>query len=116
MASTRNKNALGDYKLESQQNTNIIDYNTYHSFGVPTNTYFSGNGLLPGRIASDNLSGNACDIESMLRGIGSTNLEAPLPSVHPDIKDLKSLSIIDRIPIYLPRPLVIDSNQRPHHE
>jgi hypothetical protein len=115
MASTRNKNTLGDYALEKQQNQGIIDFNTYRSYGVPLNTYFSGDGLLPGRVASENLSSNSCDIESMLRGIGATNLESPQSPATPDIKELKSLSIIDRIPLYVPRTLVVDPNQRPHH-
>jgi hypothetical protein len=116
MTSTRNKNTPGNYKLETEQNKNIINFNTFNSYGVPLNTYFSGDGLLPGRVASENLSTNSCDIESMLRGIGSTNLETPLPTISPDIKDIKSLSIINRIPIYVPRTLVVDPNQRPHHE
>ena len=116
MASTRNKNTPGDYKLETLQNSNMIDYHTNQSYGIPQNTYFSGDGLLHGRVASENLSSNSCDIESMLRGIGSTNLETPLPIIQPDITNMKSLSIIDRIPVYLPRDLVVDTNQRPHHE
>ena len=115
MASTRNKNTPGDYKLEKQQNIHIVDYSTYKSYGVPTTTYYSGDGLLPGRVASENLSGNSCDIESMLRGIGSTNLETPLPTLSPDLTNIKWLSIIDRLPVYVPRPLVVDPNQRPHH-
>jgi hypothetical protein len=116
MASTRNKNTPGDYKLEKQQNINVINYNTYLSYGVPMATYYSGDGLLGGRIASENLSGNSCDIESMLRGIGATNLETPLPTLTPELKSIKSLSIIDRLPVYVPRTLVVDPNQRPHHE
>jgi len=115
MASTRNRNTIGDYTLEQQQNKGIIDFNTYQSYGVPVNTYFAGDGLIVGRVASENLSGNACDIESMLRGIGANNLVSPQSPASPDIKELKSLSIIDRIPLYVPRTLVVDPNQRPHH-
>lgn len=115
MASTRNRNTQGDYKLEQSINHSIVDFNTYHSFGVPLNTYFSGDGLLPGRVASENLSGNSCDIESMLRGIGSTNLVNPSHEPAPNITQLNSLSIIDRTPLYVPRPLVVQANQRPLH-
>lgn len=115
MASTRNKNTPGDYVLEKQQNKDIVDFNTYRSYGVPMNTYFSGDGLLTGRIASENLSSNSCDIESMLRGIGANNLETPQMPVMPAINTTKSLSIIDRLPVYVPRVLVVDPNQRPHH-
>jgi len=48
MAGTRNKNTPGDYKLEQNNNTGIITYNTYkHSaYGAPQQTNFAGNGLL----------------------------------------------------------------------
>jgi hypothetical protein len=113
MSSTRNRNTPGDYKLESSLNQSHVNYNTYGSYGVPTASYFPGNGLVQGRVASENLSGNACDIESFLRGIGSTNLVNPQPEVRPEIYSLKSLSIIDKTPLIIPSDLVIDANQRP---
>jgi hypothetical protein len=116
MASTRSKNTPGDYSLETTKYSSSINYNTYNSYGVPISTFFSSDGLLHGRIASENLSGNSCDIESMLRGIGSTNLVNPLPTISPDIKTLNSLSIIDRLPVFVPRPLQIEPNQRFHKE
>lgn len=115
MSSTRNKNTDGDYNLEQNKNKNIINYNTYSSFGTPINTYYAGDGLIHGRTASENLSHNACDIESMLRGIGSTNLVNPLTPINPDIKNIKSLSIINKLPILLPNDLIIDNNQRYLH-
>jgi len=33
--------------------------------------------------------------------------------IQPSLKELESLSIIDRIPVLLPEPLKIDKNQRP---
>jgi hypothetical protein len=51
----------------------------------------------------------------MLRGIGANNLVSPQSPATPDIKEIKSLSIADRIPLYVPRTLVVDPNQRPHH-
>jgi len=113
MASTRNKNTAGDYKLEQLQNTNIVNYDTYAPYGKPEQALFAGDGLIHGRMASEQLSNNSADIESMLFGIGSTNLVHPNAPITPHIKQIKSLSIIDRLPLYLPSDLIITADQRP---
>jgi hypothetical protein len=113
MASTRNKNTPGDYKLEKKSNNQFIDYNTYTNYGIPMPINFASDGLLMGRMASEQLSNNACDIESQLFGIGSSNLENPLPEVVPKIKQLNSLSIIDRMPLLLPDTMAQIVEQRP---
>jgi hypothetical protein len=69
---------------------------------------------LPGKIAHTNLAYNACDIESQLFGIGSTNLVNPASPVKPDYKYIQSLNIIDKLPVIIPEPLVIEKNQRPY--
>jgi len=114
MASTRNKNTAGDYKLEQKNNTGISAYSAYTSYGQPQQTYFPGNGLLSGRVASENLSKNACDIESQLFGIGSTNLETPKAPCVAELKGHSSLNIIEKLPILVPEPLVVEKNQRPY--
>lgn len=114
MASTRNKNTPGDYKLEQRNNIEINAYNTTTEYGVPQQTNFAGNGLLPGRVASLQLSNNSCDIESQLFGIGSTNLVVPKQFIEPSIKQLPSLNMMDRLPILVPEPLVVERNQRPY--
>ena len=113
MASTRNRNTPGNYKLEQWSNTHECNYNTYATYGKPTETMFPGDGLLTGKVGPMALAHNSCDIESMLRGIGSTNLVNPNPETVPEIKPLNSLSIIDRLPVAVPDPLVIEPNQRP---
>jgi len=67
-----------------------------------------------GRMASENLSSNACDVESQLFGIGSTNLVTPQKQVQPKPHDMKSLNVIDRISMIIPEPLVVEKNQRPY--
>ena len=116
MASTRNKNTEGDYAMEQNQFKEQLNYLTEkkNGYGVPTQTHFAGNGLIMGRIASENLANNACDIESYLRGIGSTNLVNPQDPVKPDIKSFASLSIADKTPLILPEPLIVNKNQRPY--
>lgn len=113
MASTRNRNTQGDYDLEQWSNTQNIHYKTYTSFGKPTQTHLPGDGLLAGRVGASELAFNNNDIESFLFGIGSTNLVKANPATVPDIKLLNSLSIIDRLPVSIPDPLVIEPNHRP---
>jgi hypothetical protein len=115
MASTRNRNTPGDYKMEQQRNIDRVEYltNKQNSYGAPVNTYFAGDGLITGRIAAENLSNNYCDIESKLFGIGATNLVYGSPKVFPDVKPIQSLSIIDRLKIVLPEPLAVEKDQRP---
>jgi hypothetical protein len=112
MSSTRNKNTIGDYQAEQRALQKQAEYHSYIHYANPENTYFCGDGLLGGKIGSSQLSTNFCDIESSLRGIGSCNLVSPNPAVVPEIKDLKSLCIIEKIPVVLPSPLVCDPNQR----
>jgi hypothetical protein len=116
MASTRNKNTPGDYRMEQDQFRNNLDYLTdkKNNYSVPSQTHFAGNGLIMGRIASENLAHNACDIESYLRGTGATNLVNPQSEIQPDIKPFSSLSIMDKTPLIMPEPLVVQKNQRPY--
>ena len=116
MTSTRNRNCQGDYILQQAQNSGICSYSEYgHSaYGNPSETMLPGNGLLQGRVAPTNLSGNSCDIESQLFGIGSTNLVKPKEPVTPDIHPLLSLHMIHRLPVLIPEPLVVAKNQRPY--
>jgi hypothetical protein len=115
MASTRNKNTPGDYRFEQQSIQKQSEYKTYiHGpAGESTQTYFPGDGLVGGRFAPTLLSNNACDIESYLYGIGSTNLVNPLPELTPNIKSLQSLNIIQKTPLLFPNPLIVEPNQRP---
>lgn len=116
MASTRNKNTPGNYAIEQRNNTLTAQYSSYEhaAQGAPVDTYFAGDGLIIGRIAASKLSDNSCDIESQLFGIGSTNLVTPKEPIQPSIKPVQSLSIIDRLPILVPEPLVVERNQRPY--
>jgi hypothetical protein len=115
MASTRSKNTPGNYKAEINISNNTVDYytNKQNSYGSPLTTHYPGEGLLQGRVASENLSHNNIDIETQLFGIGSTNLVNYKINYRPEIKPLQSLSIINRNPILIPEPLIIHKDQRP---
>jgi hypothetical protein len=113
MADTRKKSQRGDYELEQSGNAQYSEYLGNRDYSTPAATYFAGNGLLSGRIASVGLANNACDIESMLRGIGSSNMVNRQTAPTPDIRGLKSLNIIESQPVILPDPLIVQKGQRP---
>ena len=115
MTSTRNKNTSGNYQAEQwslNQQRQYLDYE-HAPNGRPIQSHFAGDGLLMGRMVPTELSHNSNDIESFLFGIGSTNLVESKPIPVPEIRNLESLSIMYRIPIIIPQPLVVDLNQRP---
>jgi len=122
MASTRNRNTPGDYRLEKGAYQKTCDYNTYETYGVPTKSYYPGLGIAGAKMARTELAQNSCDIESNLFGIGANNLENPTsngPSASglfaPTANgDLKTLDMADRVPFFMPKPLEVDTKiQRP---
>jgi hypothetical protein len=113
MASTRTKNTIGNYDLEQWSNQSSIGYNTSMVYGAAPQTMLPGDGLLAGNVSRTQLAHNSCDVESSLFGIGSTNLVQARPEIVPEIAQLKSLNVIDRLPIMVPSPLIVESNQRP---
>jgi len=113
MASTRNKNSPGDYRLEKSGVACQRNYVTSQIFSLPTESHHPGDGLLGAKTARCVLASNACDIESSLFGIGSTNLETPKPAVFPEFKTLQSLSIMNRIPIIQPISHEVSRANRP---
>jgi hypothetical protein len=116
MSSTRNKNTPGNYALERWSDAKINTELMYiHAAqGQAMTTQLPGDGLLASKIAGRDLANNYCDIESALFGIGSTNLENPLPKVNPEINYLRSLNIIQKTPSMVkPQKYDIQPNQRP---
>jgi hypothetical protein len=128
MASTRNKNTSGNYAAEQASMLQIRQYEVYKGYRFNDQTCIPGNGLLPARLPLQMFDDN-CDIESELRGIGSTNLVKPkmntvLPPPNfgevsssggytplPD-RHMASLHITQRAPVIIPKPLVISRDQR----
>lgn len=113
MASTRTKNTPGNYELEQFTYDRNATWCTAEYRGPPPQTNLPGNGLLAGNVSRTQLSVNSCDIESMLRGIGSTNLASPQAPIEAQIKELPSLNICTKIPLLIPSNLTVQPNQRP---
>ena len=113
MASTRNKNTPGDYELEQNINIQINAYKTLRSSTFAYENYFAGDGLLVGKTPRETICFNYCDVESELFGIGTTNLVKPKMPVVPSFNPIKSVTMINRIPILIPQPLVVEKGYRP---
>ena len=116
MASTSNKNSPGNYEKEQQMNKNIDEYRGFlnSAAGEAYTNHLPGDGLLPASNARKYMCGNYCDVESQLRGIGSTNLVNPQTPVTPKLYNPTSLSVFDKTKVIIPEPVVIQRDQRPY--
>jgi len=115
MASTRNINDRGDYAAEQRAYEESRSYFLFKNQGngQAFSNHFAGDGLLMGKMGPMALARNFADIDSYLKGTGSTNLVMPQSAVHPQLKELEPLAIADRIPLILPAPLRHIKDQRP---
>ena len=115
MTSTRNRNDRGNYQLEDRCREEQRLYSMFRNQGngQAFTNHFAGDGLLAGQMGPLALSRNFADIDSYLKGTGSTNLVTPQPEIRPQLKQLEPLSVMDRIPILIPAPLKHIKNQRP---
>lgn len=118
MASTRNINTMSDYRLHTNLNRHLQTYNLYQnsSYGAPVNnTTIPTIGYMPSKMSYDSFSKNPIDIESALRGIGSTNLVEPKPAVMPNLKTLQFQDWFQRQnAVIMPYPFVHIEDQRPN--
>ena len=115
MASTRNINDRGDYAAEQRAYEERRSYALFRNQGngQAFTNHFAGDGLLMGHMGPMALSRNFADIDSYLKGTGSTNLVMPQPTIQPQLKELEPLASADRIPVILPAPLRHIKDQRP---
>lgn len=116
MTSTRNKNTQLNYNLEKSNIEKLYSEKIYlhSSYGRPISECIPSIGYMPSHISREALSNNSIDIESQLRGIGSTNLETPYELITPSIRSLEFKDFFDRQQtIIMPYPLVYENNQRP---
>jgi hypothetical protein len=114
MASTRNLNTPQDYKLEKKMNTQLLDYSLYTGAKVNKNTALFRDGPNPGFYCGQ-LSINAVDVESMLRGIHSVNLEGPSFRATPDKIDLPEVYYFTKLPIIIPPSFKHSTKERPNY-
>ena len=116
MTSTRNKNSQLNYNLEKSNKEKLLREKLYihSSSGRPTTECIPSIGYCPSHLSRDALANNPIDIESQLRGIGSTNLETPCEEVVPSFRTLDFKEFFERQPyVVMPYPMIYETNQRP---
>ena len=117
MSSTRNVNTRGNYKLEQNLNHSFFDNTSYLYAQKPytfLDVYKISNSTQPTRIVNPhNLSNNPVDIESMLRGIKSTNLAGQSFKTSPDLKRVDTFDFYKRVPMIKSNMIITDQKQRP---
>ena len=115
MASTRNNNTKSDYCLQQRSYQSGRDYTEYKysQYGHAYKPAIPCVGYMPSHMSRDTLSNNSVEIESALFGINSTNLVNPQPPVNPELKTIPMKQFFQRTPLIMPKPLVIENNQRP---
>ena len=116
MTSTRNKNSQGDYNLEQYQYRMIRNYSSFEnsSYGRAYMTTIPDIGMIPSKVAPHHFSKNPIEIENMLFGINSTNLVNSTPKTIPKLHTPRTSVFFQRQTIIMPKPLVIEPNQRPY--
>lgn len=115
MASTRNKNTKSDYCLQQrsyQSSRNYINYN-YSQYGHAYDPAIPCVGYMPSHMPRDTLSSNPVEIESALFGINSTNLVEAQEPIIPKLRTVPMKQYFQRVPLIMPKSLVIENNQRP---
>ena len=111
MASTRFRNAPGDYKIQERNKATAREWVTYD---YKTNTSILPNaGINMGRIPAYLLSNNQADVDSFLKGTYFNNLDDPKRGFTPRIKKVREVSYFEKDPIIMPEPLIVERNQRP---
>ena len=101
MSSTRNKNQMSDYNVKKRESERNHLYRMNETYSIHNDTRFMELGSMA-KINGEQLSKNYVDVESMLRGIRSTNLEGPSFKVEPKFVSLESKSWFEKPTTILP--------------
>ena len=115
MASTRNNNTPSDYCLQQRSYADSKNYTgyTYSQYGRAYNNALPTMGITPSHMPREAFSYNSVEIESALFGINSTNLVTPEKPVVPNLINLPEVSYFNRLPVYMPENMVVQTDQRP---
>lgn len=114
MASTRNLNTPHDYRLEKKMNQQTLDYSLYTGAKVNMLPALFRDGPNP-NLYGGHLSKNTIDVESMLRGIRSVNLEGESFHVSPEKIQLPEIQYFEKIPIIIPPSFKHSTKERPNY-
>jgi hypothetical protein len=114
MSSTRNKNQYADYNVKKRESLIFHNYITNPNYAIHNKTTLMELGSIP-KFSGEQLSTNHVDIESMLRGIRSTNLEGPSFTVNPKPISLDHKAWFEKPKVVMPEDFVHSFTQRPNY-
>jgi hypothetical protein len=95
-------------------NQQFLDYNLYSGAKVNENTALFRDGPNPG-LYGGQLCANSVDVESMLRGIQSVNLEGESFKVKPKLVTLPETQYFSKTPIIIPPSFYHYTKERPNY-
>ena len=114
MASTRNLNTALDYQSEKRKDQQHLAYNTSRGFGVHHTPTLFTNGPNPS-IYAGQMDRHAIDVESMLRGIRSTDLEGTPFQASPSPVQIQETTYYEKVPLMMPDPYISLNRERPNY-
>jgi hypothetical protein len=115
MTDTQSVNNPADYCLQQAAYARAREHTFYDHgpFGHARHIALPCMGITPSHMPRNTLSTNPVEIESALFGINSVNLVDPQAPVRPELHHIPEVSFFERLAVLLPRPLVIERDQRP---
>lgn len=113
--STRSNMTAGDYMLQQQKYDLGRNYMSYeHStYGPAYDEKMPCFGVFPSRLDKNTLSNNPVDIETLLLRPCTTKPSIPALDIQPELKTIDGINFFERLPLFIPQPLVIETKQRP---
>lgn len=112
MSSTRNNNTINNYNVQQYIYNKTKNY--ILSPHLLVNNYNLPDSTQPNRSINPNaLSNNYIDIESNLKGIGSSNFISPKKFSAPNYKNIGNFKFYDRIELINANQIKQNLNQRP---
>lgn len=112
MSSTRNRNQLSDYNVKKRESEVFHRYMSNETYSTHTDTRLMELGSIP-KFNGEQLAKNYVDVESMLRGIRSTNLEGPSFQAKPRSIPLEHKSWFEKPTLVIPEDHKHSFNERP---
>lgn len=114
MSSTRNLNTKTDYCQEQDTFQRNMDYNLFKNsqYGKSYRPAIPNKGIGVPNFTMEERSTNGVDVESELFGIGSTNLVKPRNRFIPNPYNLPNICLYENDSTIIPKPLVVEKNQR----
>lgn len=113
MASTRNINSKLDYSVVQKSTKAMRQYYDYEYKNTAYKSAMPELGVNVSHMPRHVMAKNATDVESMLYGIGVSNLVTPFEAPKPQVNKLPTIKYFETPKLIKSKPLVVEADQRP---